>query len=86
MAKKQCQSCGMPLKLDSTGWGTNADGSKSNTFCIMCYEHGNFTKPEIDSGEKMQQFVFELLRAKHIPKFLVKLMIRDIPKLERWNK
>jgi len=26
---KFCQSCGMPLKKDELGGGTNADGSKS---------------------------------------------------------
>jgi hypothetical protein len=28
-AYKNCQSCGMPLKKDSKGGGTNADGTKS---------------------------------------------------------
>lgn len=26
---KNCQSCGMPLKKDEKGGGTNTDGSKS---------------------------------------------------------
>jgi hypothetical protein len=26
---KNCQSCGMPLKKDAKGGGTNADGSKA---------------------------------------------------------
>ena len=30
---KNCQSCGMPLKRDAKGGGTNADGSIAN--CIV---------------------------------------------------
>jgi len=30
---KNCQSCGMPLKRDEKGGGTNADGSKSVMYC-----------------------------------------------------
>ncbi len=85
MAKKQCQSCGMPLKENADGWGTNRDNNKSDIFCIMCYQDGYFTKPEIDTAEKMQVFVFDILRTKHIPKFLAKIMIKDIPKLGRWS-
>ena len=29
-----CQSCGMPMKQDEKGGGTNADGSKSPTYCF----------------------------------------------------
>ncbi len=85
MPKKQCQSCGMPLKIDSPGWGTNKDHSKNDRYCIMCYENGQFVRPEIDTAEKMQDLVFDILRQKRFPKFLVKLMIKDIPKLERWK-
>ena len=38
---KFCQSCGMPLTDDVLG--TNADGSKSEEYCIYCYKDGVFT-------------------------------------------
>ena len=38
---KFCQSCGMPLTDDFLG--TNADGSKSEEYCIYCYKDGAFT-------------------------------------------
>jgi hypothetical protein len=44
---KNCQSCGMPLKRDEKGGGTNADGRKSTMFCSHCYENGKFTQPDI---------------------------------------
>ena len=36
-----CQSCGMPLTDEVLG--TNADGSKSEEYCIYCYKDGAFT-------------------------------------------
>lgn len=38
---KFCQSCGMPLTDDLRG--TNADGSKSDDYCVYCYKDGAFT-------------------------------------------
>ena len=38
---KFCQSCGMPLTDELCG--TNADGSKSEYYCIYCYKDGAFT-------------------------------------------
>lgn len=38
---KLCQSCGMPLTDNILG--TNADGSKSEDYCIYCYKDGAFT-------------------------------------------
>lgn len=72
-------------KIGADGWGTEKDNSKSEKYCIMCYENGKFINSKIDSAEKIQDFVFDILRQRKIPKFLVKLMIKDIPKLERWK-
>ena len=41
MEMKFCQSCGMPLSPEVLG--TNADGSKSDEYCIYCYKDGAFT-------------------------------------------
>jgi len=38
-----CQSCGMPLENDEMK-GTNADGSKSEDYCMYCYKDGAFTQ------------------------------------------
>ena len=35
--KGKCQSCGMPLKSDPGGGGTNADGTHSDEYCSYCY-------------------------------------------------
>ena len=81
---KNCQSCGMPLKKDPGG--TNADGSKSTMYCSKCYVNGQFTKPEINTPEKMQELVKAKLKEMHFPGFLAGLFTKGIPKLKRWQK
>lgn len=82
---KNCQSCGMPLKRDEKGGGTNADGSKSNMYCSHCYENGTFTLPDI-TLEQMKERVKNKLREFGFPGFLAGLFTRNIHKLERWRK
>ena len=43
---KDCQSCGMPMKRDEKGGGTEADGTKSGTYCSHCYQDGRLTYPD----------------------------------------
>lgn len=81
---KQCQSCGMPLKKVSDK-GTETDGSLSETYCAMCYENGAFSDPDA-TPQQMQEVAEQALRANHVPGFLRKLAIRQIPKLARWNQ
>ena len=79
-----CQSCGMPLKQDPKGSGTETDGSKSELFCSYCYENGEYLQPTI-TAEEMQVFVYEKLKEMKLPSFLAKLFTRGIPKLRRWK-
>ena len=37
---KFCQSCGMPLSVNV--FGTEADGSKNEEYCMYCYQNGKF--------------------------------------------
>ena len=83
---KFCQSCGMPFKKDPEGGGTEADGSKSQKYCSLCYQNGNFLSPEIDTPEKMQKFCIEAMNKNGTPKFIAWIFTRGIPKLERWKK
>ncbi|MBN2407016.1 MAG: zinc ribbon domain-containing protein [Elusimicrobia bacterium] len=83
---KNCQSCGMPMKKDPQGGGTNADGSKNSMYCSYCYANGAFTSPEITTAGQMQAFVKAKLIEMKIPKFLAGLFIKGIPRLERWKK
>lgn len=79
-----CQSCGMPMKRDEKGGGTNADGSKSGVYCSHCYEGGRFTAPDI-TLEEMRARVRGKLKEHGIPGFAAGLMTRGLPKLNRWS-
>ncbi len=80
-----CQSCGMPLSKDSQGGGSNADGSKSTEYCSNCYQHGQFTQPNITVDE-MIILVKGKMKEMHIPSFLTGFFTKDIPKLKRWQQ
>lgn len=40
---KFCQSCGMPMQA-ATDFGTEADGSPSDDYCVYCYKQGAFAQ------------------------------------------
>ena len=81
---KNCQSCGMPLKRDAQGGGTNADGSKSTMYCSHCYQDGKFTQPNV-SMDEMKALVKVKLKEMKIPGILAGIFTRNIPKLVRWK-
>ncbi|MBP6929459.1 MAG: zinc ribbon domain-containing protein [Candidatus Moranbacteria bacterium] len=82
----QCQSCGMPLKHDVQGGGSEKDGTRSTMYCSSCYQDGVFTQPEI-SVEEMQRLVDDVL--KNEMKWWRPLRwfaVRQIPTLLRWKR
>ena len=83
-AYKNCQSCGMPLKRDEQGGGTNTDGSKSTVYCSHCFQRGEFVLTNI-TAEEMQARVRQKLAEMGLPRFVAGLFTRGIPKLERWR-
>ena len=81
---KNCQSCGMPLKKDPKGGGTEADGTKNTKYCSHCYQDGRFFTPDMTVGE-MQTLVKDKLKEMGFPGFIAGLFTKGIPKLERWQ-
>jgi hypothetical protein len=81
---KNCQSCGMPLKKDPKGGGTEANGRKSTMYCSYCYANGKFTDPNC-TVEQMQDLVKGKMKEMGFPGFLAGFFTRGIPKLERWK-
>jgi hypothetical protein len=81
---KHCQSCGMPLRRDRRGGGSNADGTRSRTYCSRCLVGGRFLNPTL-TVEQMQVLVEEKLRERGFPGFLGWIFTSRIPKLERWS-
>jgi hypothetical protein len=82
---KFCQSCGMPLKKDEKGGGSNAYGTKSLKYCSHCYDGGKFTRPDF-TAVQMQQLVKEKMKEMGFPGFLAGFFTYGIPKLERWKR
>lgn len=84
---KFCQSCGMPLKKDSQGGGTEKDGSKSLKYCSYCYKDGAFfMADEIDTPKKMQVMCIKMMKKQGMSGVLAWIFTRGIPKLERWKQ
>lgn len=82
---KNCQSCGMPLKKDEKGGGTNSDGSQSAKYCSRCYEDGKFTRPDITFPE-MKALVKGKMKEMGFPGFMAGFFTSNMHKLERWKQ
>lgn len=84
---KQCQSCGMPLHTKQAGdcRGTEADGSKSEKWCSLCYEKGIFTDPTC-SLDNMKQKVDNVLKENGNGRLMRWLAKKQLPHLERWSE
>jgi len=81
---KFCQSCGMPMKQDPQGGGTNADGSKNADYCSYCYENGAFTFN--GTVLEFQEFCRQMMVKGGYSKFKAWLFTRGMKRLGRWKK
>ncbi len=80
---KFCQSCGIPMKKDPQGGGTNADGSKNEKYCSFCYQNGDFTFHGT-VGEFQDFCKDQMIRGGH-SRFTAWLYTRGMNRLERWK-
>lgn len=80
----KCQSCGMPLKADPKGGGTNADGTLNGEYCSYCYVNGSFMNPDM-TVDQMKALVVEKLREMGYPGFVARFFASGIPRLKRWR-
>lgn len=87
--KKICQSCGMPLidgQIDRRG--TEADGTRSEKFCNLCYLNGKYNDPYITKEEMINKGISGIENqnmSKFKKWFLVKSYPSLIKNLERWK-
>ncbi|MGB3023962.1 MAG: zinc ribbon domain-containing protein [Candidatus Saccharimonadales bacterium] len=83
---KQCQSCGMPLQTNKAGdcRGTEADGTKSEKWCSLCYENGAFIGPDCTLDE-MKTIVDKALVENGSGRLMRWLAQKQLPHLERWK-
>jgi len=82
-----CQSCGYPLQKEEDK-GTNADGTRNEKYCIMCFKNGKFIQPDITLEGMIE------LAAKGLSEFdpnmsyeqAKEYVSKVIPQLKRWKK
>lgn len=74
----------MPIAM-AGGGGTNADGTTSSMYCSVCYTHGKFNNPTVNTPEKMQKFVIGLVKKKGYPGFIGWIFTRNTRNLYRWR-
>ena len=79
-----CQSCGMPMDQDPGKGGSNADGTKSTSYCSYCYDKGEFRDDFTTSGQ-MVDFVKGKLKEQGYGFFKRWFYTSHIPRLERWK-
>lgn len=83
--EKICQSCGMPLK-ETSDFGSNEDGSKSQEYCRHCFQAGKFS----DEHASMKDFINSQVN-KAVSLFGMtedearKMASSTIPGLKRWR-
>lgn len=84
--QKFCQSCAMPL-MDDGLYGTNADGTKIEDYCIYCFKDGEFTSDR--SMDEMMSFCIDKMIEVHpeMNRDEASAMMKEVfPKLKRWAK
>lgn len=77
----------MPLLTAKAGdcRGTETDGTKSDTWCSLCYVNGRFVDPECTLDGMVRIVDDALKRDKRSP--LMRYMARkQIPRLDRWRE
>ena len=79
-----CQSCGMPIDQDPGKGGTLADGTKTEKYCSLCYESGQF-KDDFTTHKEMVDFVKGKLKEMGHGPLKRWFYTSHIPKLERWK-
>lgn len=83
---KQCQSCGMPLEAKRAGdcRRPEADGSKSEKWCSLCYENGAFIGPGCTLDD-MKTIVDNALKENGSSRLMRWAAAKQLPRLERWK-
>ncbi|MDR1697613.1 MAG: zinc ribbon domain-containing protein [Erysipelotrichaceae bacterium] len=90
MKNKVCQSCGMGLDQENDR-GTNKDQSKSDDFCIYCFNDGEFTKEDLTFDEMVDISLRYSKAYQNAASEAEKNHIKDLTKdymsgLKRWKK
>ncbi len=80
-----CQSCGMPMKIDSD-FGINSDKSKNEDYCTYCFKDGLFTNPNITMDQMIAGCIGIMVKFGTPEAQAKQQMQLLIPTLKRWRK
>lgn len=83
MKQSLCQSCGFPLFEENKG--TNRDQSKSDDYCINCYENGKFLEPSLSLHELEVKLMEMAEIHNEITLEEAQQIIMNLPNLKRWQ-
>ena len=70
------------MPIDESTFGTEADGSKNQDYCLYCYKNGHFTKDctkYLDEFNKDSEVKYTIDEARATMK-------EFFPQLKRWKK
>ena len=84
MARLMCESCGMPLKEETKG--VKKDGTKTDHYCAMCYENGEFKQPNATAEEMRIYSIKGMSEEGNWPKWLARWATKNTHKLPRWQQ
>ncbi|MDD1677715.1 MAG: zinc ribbon domain-containing protein [Methanomicrobiales archaeon] len=80
-----CQSCARPLVREED-FGTNADGTRNEDYCITCYAEGKFTRRDLTLEEIVSEVVEQISHRTGMPRSRAEGVTRSIiPGLKRWR-
>jgi len=66
--------------------GTNADGSRSEEYCPLCFRNGSFTEPDITMQQMIDRVVGVMARMRSVPEEQAReVAAHFIPMLKRWR-
>jgi hypothetical protein len=75
----------MPLEQPEI-FGTNADGSQSQNYCIYCYQNGEFNHKKITMQGMIDKCVDIINQQKVMPEQEARTFMSEaVPTLKRWR-
>lgn len=77
----------MPLQTKKAGdcRGSEADGTRSEKWCSLCYANGKLLNPDC-TLEEMTQIVDDALKREKAWFLMRRMAKRQLPTLERWRE
>ncbi len=83
----RCQSCGMPISPEFANLGTMSDGSFHSEYCNICFQKGDFTKPQLTLQQMINSSINNMVNQIGMPQEQAEQLARSfIPTLKRWSQ